>query len=284
MSRIPMMPVLTINISASPHPPGIYLKLFNVASKKIVKSRSNDAALITKPKHIKDDYYSGRVLIWTEIDLNGPWLDIDSEDEISDILRNDIKIPQQAKPNYRSFDYLLDTSKHKFYVEIKNEINQSLGPTTIRNILSRLMQPDIQGKGIPDIEVTVIPDEKAVETILNLPGLRTLTIRVVRPNADETDTDARKRVLMRLQKAGAQIAEEKWTKSSSAERLEPDAITRETAKVAAEDGFVRGEGRRKDGRKVTAATDDTPRIRFVNREQGDSFYERISNTFNLRRP
>lgn len=279
-----MMPVVSINISASPHPSGIYKTILEKASRKVVKSRAHDAAMITKPSRIKTNVTClvGRILVWTEIDLRGPWLDIESEDNISEILRKEIRIPNQAKPNYRSFDYLFDEITHRMYIEIRNELGQSIGAKTLRNLIVRLTEPDIQGPSSPDIEVTVIPNDSALQKVLKLPGLRSLTIRVVRPNPDETDTEAKRRVESKMENMNVRVLETKLTKSSKGTQIRPDLDTIALAEVASNDGFVRGEGRQ-DGRKIEAATDQTPQISFVDRNQGDSFFARIAGSFNLRR-
>lgn len=238
--------------------------------------------MITAPRRVSENLVSGRVLVWTEIDIHGAWLDIDSEDDISEAIRNEISIPDKAKPNYRSFDYLLDERTHKLYVEAQNELGQSLGPRTTRNIVARLMERDIQGNEMPDVEVTLVPDERAVNAILTLPGLRVLTIRVVRPNPDETSSPARRRVMRDMEREGTRVHETKLVKSTNADRIVLSNALLDRAEVAAEDGFVHGEGRQ-DGKKVELTTDKSPRIRYVDRDQGETFFQRIASVFNIRR-
>jgi hypothetical protein len=69
--------------------------------------------------------------------------------------------------------------------------------------------------------------------------------------------------------------EEKYIKSSEATNLVPTSEIREHADVAAENGFVRGEGRDADGKKVEIATDRYPKRIYVSVERGQSFLSRL---------
>lgn len=134
------------------------------------------------------------------------------------------------------------------------------------------------GEEHPDISVTILPTEFALDRILTLPGLKSLTIRVNAPNADTSSPAARQRVLAKLEAAKAKQLEEKWTKSGQAEAILPTPEIRELASVAADTGYVRAEGRGADGKTTMAATDDFPRRYYVRQSSGDTFVQRLVNT------
>jgi Domain of unknown function (DUF4747) len=131
----------------------------------------------------------------------------------------------------------------------------------------------------PEVEVTIVPDVDAVDKVLKLPHLRTLFIRVTLPNPDTASPAARKRVYDRLKKANARQLEEKYTKSSEAEKLEATPEIQEMAEVAAENGLVRGEGRDNDGKKLEVSTEKYPKRFFIGMGEGGSFLSRLMAAF-----
>ncbi len=271
-----------VNIDAAEHPPGIYIELFRRAATKMVRARGNDFAKITRPKKIQDGFYGGRLLIWTDIDIQGRWLDINSEDDLGPDIRKEINIPDQAKANYRSFDYVFNVARHRMYVETKNILRQTVGVTTIHRVMQMLLSREVLGEELPEVTVTIYPEEKALDRVLTLPGLRSLVIRVLRPNADTSSEAARQRVLKRLEDAKAQRLEETWTKSADAPHLIPTPEIQETASVAAEVGIVSGYGRNADGQKNEASTQSYPRRYLLGESMGDTLFTKLAASLRSR--
>jgi hypothetical protein len=106
-----------------------------------------------------------------------------------------------------------------------------------------------------------------------------LFIRVSLPNPDTASPAARKRVYDRLKKAKARQLEEKYIKSSDAPSLEPTVEIKELAEVAAENGFVKGEGRDDDGKKLEVSTEKYPKRYFVGVSEGGGFLARLLAAF-----
>lgn len=277
MGRERTLEVCALNLAANPHPGGVYISLLRRASHYLVQARGTDYAKITTPHAVssRTGTYTGRILIWTEIDLKRPWLDLTKEDELSPSLKRTISIPENARPNMRVFGYVFVESKHRLYFESKNELGERLGPNTAKSIFSKLTSQELLGFDSPEVEVTIVPDVDAVERVLTLPRLRTLFIRVTLPNPDTASPAARKRVYERLKKAKARQLEERYIKSTDAEKLEPTQEMQELAEVAAENGLVRGEGRDSDGKKVEVSTERYPKKFFVGTGEGGSFLSRL---------
>jgi Domain of unknown function (DUF4747) len=137
------------NIAAHPHPEGIYLRLLRRASSFLARARAHDFAKITSPRLARDNLYTGRILVWTEIDIDGAWLDLAKEDELPAALKNTIAIPDNAKPNYRTFDYVFDDRQHRLYFEARTELGATRGATTAKRIFSSLLSQEIQGPDSP---------------------------------------------------------------------------------------------------------------------------------------
>lgn len=280
MPREKTIQICSLNFAANPHPDGIYVTLLRKAAKFLVQARASDYAKITEPRKSETEpYYIGRILLWTEIDVHGPWLDLESEEALHTSLKEQLNIPTTAKPNYRVFSYVFDNSKHQFYFEARNEFGESLGPSTAKRIFARLFSQELLGLDSPEVEVTVTPEEGAVERILTLPGLRSLHMRVTLPNPDLSSPEARQRVFKRLNDANARQLDEHFVKAAGAPALVATTEIRETAEVAADNGFVRGEGRTEDGKKLAVATDDFPQRFYVGLDQGRNFLARLQSAF-----
>lgn len=276
MAREKTIQICSLNFAANPHPDGVYVTLLRKASRFLVSARGSDYAKITEPRKSETQpYYIGRILIWTEIDVDGPWLDLEKEEILHKSLKDTINIPNTAKPNYRVFSYAFDNSRHQFFFESKNEFGESLGPTTAKRIFARLFSQELLGLDSPEVEVTITPEEGAVDRILTLPGLRSLHMRVTLPNPDLASPAARRRVFKRLNDANARQLDEHFVKAAGAPALVATPEIRETAEVAADNGFVRGEGRAADGKKISAATDDFPQRIYVGLDQGRNFLARL---------
>jgi hypothetical protein len=280
MAREKAIQVCALNLAANPHPDSVYISILRQASRFLVQARGTDYAKITSPRAVsgRPGIYTGRILIWTEIDVKRPWLDLTNEDELSPALKRSINIPENARPNMRVFGYVFVEKTHRVFFESKNEFGESLGPNVARAIFTRITSQELLGFESPEVEVTIVPEVDAVDRVLSLPNLRMLFIRVTLPNPDTASPAARRRVYARLKKANARQLEEKYIKSSDAERLETTPEIRETAEVAAENGLVRGEGRDNDGKKLEVSTEKYPKRYFVGAPAGTSFLSRLMAT------
>ncbi|MBZ9737148.1 DUF4747 family protein [Mesorhizobium sp. CA18] len=275
-----IVPVYILNIAANPHDGDIYSRALERASRIIVRARGSDYAKITLPK--RNDRYKrilqGQILIWTEIDLDGPWLDLDKGSEIDPELREKISIPPNARPNFRAFDYVFDEQKHQLYFEARNDLDQTVGATVVLRIFSGILNRELMGPDWPEIEVTLVPTHDAIERILALPHLNTLMIRVGRPNPDAASPEAVARVNAKLEALHAQKLEIRLRKAADAARITLDPEFREIADVGADNGLVKGEGRYADGSKAELSTRDQPRKIEINMAKGDNFFARLIST------
>jgi hypothetical protein len=283
MPRERFIEVGALNLNANPHPSGIYIRLLRRAERFLVKARGSDYAKITSPRKAErgDHVYTGRVLMWTEIDLKGAWLDLRNQDELARELKASINIPENARPNYRAFDYVYDDAKHTVYVQTRNELGARLGITTVHRIFAQLLSQELMGLDEPEVTVTIVPEPGAVDRILTLPGLRVLEFRVSRPNADVASPAARKRVFAELDAANAQRLEQRYIKSAKAERLTPTAEMQDIIEVAAETGYVKGEGRDLNDKPVEVSTVEYPKRWYISMEAGASFLGRLLSQIKL---
>jgi hypothetical protein len=178
-----------LNIAADPHPPGVYRTLFDRAVDVPVRLWGSDWAKITKPidRESKSPSFYGRILVWTEIDRDGKWLNQDEDREATPIEKKEIRIPEILDPNFRSFNFVFIEDRHLLVLEYQNELGEHFGAQRAEKLFRRLFVKDDLAEGEPVVEVTVIPSTEALDKIFAIPKLRKLEISVVRPNADSLD-------------------------------------------------------------------------------------------------
>jgi hypothetical protein len=262
-----------LNIVANPHPPGVYPHLLRQASRGAAKARGSDYAKITKPRKEREGVWSGRILIWTEIDMAGRWLDLVREDDLPKEVRDTIAIPARARPNYRVFQYVFDEKKHLFYYEHRNERGEKLGPTIAKRVLSKLLSREFLGDDAIDVEVTIVPDRGAVGRILRLPGLKRLHIRLNRPNPDDFE-EKKRRILKDLQKNHARRMDTELIRAPGTDKLTPTGEIKDLAEVAAENGFVEGESDGQ-GHRTVLSTREFPQKIILTMDEGRGVLARL---------
>jgi len=270
-----MLEVCGLNIVATPHPNGVYERILRTVAGTPVRVRGNDWAKITEPKaSSKKGVLDGRIIVWTTIDVDGRWLDTTKDEELSRADKKSISIPSHAKPNYRVFSYALDVNRHRIHYESLNEFGETLGPTVARRLFENLTAMD---KVKEAVEVTILPQEGTVNRILTLPKLRRLEIKLLLPNPDDVDPDKQQKLYEKLRSMNAKTWEQTLQKRAGAARLKPDEETKEIARVAATNGYVKGDAGRGDDR-VQLSTTDTPARKKVSMDAGANFVARLLAT------
>ncbi|EHD12925.1 hypothetical protein CIN_21710 [Commensalibacter intestini A911] len=290
MSKKKLIEVIVVNIAATPHPDGVYFKLFETAAGKRVEYASNGEKLarFSQPKVIQEhkSFFEGHLLTWTEVSKNKDWVDLNSEKLLDDTEKNSkLKMIDSISKDYGlsayRFNYVFNTQDHKLYIERKNSQQKVIMPNQIKSILKKLMSFEMQDKNAPAVEITIIPENGVVDNILELSGLNKLSIGIVKPNPDATSDDVREKVLARLNDQNAHKAEYILFKDQKEDRLTPDQETKNLAIVAAEDGFVRGEGVDNNGVKTKLSTEDKPKIIQFENNPNETLLSKLHNMFNF---
>lgn len=251
-----------LNITASPHPPGIYRQLLTAVADKEVSIWGSDRAKITQPGPFEDhaDWLYGQILIWAEIDTKGKWINKTKNKEATpEEKRKAVEaLPADLEPNFRSFNFIFLEKKHRLVLEYRNELGQHFGPQRAEKFFERLFARHLPADS-PTVDVTVIPEDDTLDKIYAIPRLRMLEIFLKRPNPDDVADEAQ-RILGRLEKQGARSQKLELTKAPKVKTLTPDAGTKKLAAVAAENGYVAGAGKDGDGKRIFESTQSHPKI------------------------
>jgi hypothetical protein len=252
-----------LNIVASPHPKGIYVKILKQVANKEVVLWGSDQAKITPIDEIEDrpGLWLGRVLLWAEIDTEGDWINKEKNVRATPEEKRQIAeaIPEEFEPNFRSFWFVLIEDKHRIVIEYMNELGQHLAPSRAERLFLRLFRKHLPPDA-PEVDVTVVPEAEALEKIFAIPRLRTLEIYIKRPNAGDDAGEEAARVLKKLERQGARAQTQILEKAAKKKTLEPDNETRALAEVGVENGYVSGRGKDGTGKPVFESTQKHPKV------------------------
>lgn len=270
MTRKKSVEFCILNISANPHPTGIYPKLFEQTANLHVNYRGNDFATISKPTLREDGFYQGRIVCWTDIDTSEPAINkVDlSEIPLEDL---DIRIPSHVGLNGRVFSYTLRERDHKIFVETKNDLNKHLSPTMVRKIFTHLMSGDVLGVDAPIVGITVVPDEDTLKRILSIAYLNRLKIHMIRPNQDDINDDIEK-VLQELEQQNATSQDVVLTAKPGVGGLQPNNRVVAQAKAAELNGYVEASGKEDDGQPIRLSTKEHPKILKADLDESASIW------------
>ncbi|OLP57145.1 hypothetical protein BJF92_06340 [Rhizobium rhizosphaerae] len=213
-------------------------------------------ATVSAPREADDGFFQGRLATWVEIDTTEQAMNLDNLDPV-DFDDLDLELPPNIGFNGRVFFYTLRVQDHMLFLETRNEFGKRLSPGSAAKIFRKLFSPEIIGKDMPAVEVTVVPEEDALKRILSMPVLKRLKIHLVRPNADDIDPAT---VLDELMEQGARSQDIILVAAAQSEGIDPNQRTRAQAEVAETNGYVEGTGRDDDGNKIEFSTRAYPRV------------------------
>lgn len=291
MVRKKIIEICIVNISANPHPKDIYFDLFKKAGNKKVKYTVNGekTAFFSNPKKIEnyEDFFYGHLFTYIEINREREWGDIKKEqilnmEEKEEKLKSIDEIGENYCLSPNSFNYVFKIDDHKLFIERKNSMNKRITPGQIKNILIKLMGPEIQGKDVPNVEITIIPENNVVDDILSISELNKLNIRILKPNPDNTTDKSYNQVIKNLEEHNARQIEYKWIKDRKKDSLNLDDEIRYLAKFAAENGCVSGEGININNKKISISTESKPEVLKVEDDPNETLFDKLDKIFNFR--
>jgi Domain of unknown function (DUF4747) len=277
---VPVLDVGAINISASPHPEGIYRRALLAVADKEVRIYGSDWAKITDPGPFDDhpDWLFGQILVWSQIDPNKPWLNKQKNTEATAEEKQKFfkALPAYIEPNFRAFNFIFLEKRHRLVLEYRNELGDQFGPERAKRLFSVLLSPKYLSEEFPEFAVTIIPEDDSVEKILQIPRLNWVEFVLERPNADDIGDEA-KRVQKQLERLGARQQKIELRKAAKEKTLKLGPKLRLIAKVASLNGRFSGAGKNEDGTKVNESTAKHPKTRSIPVEGTSSFAAFLSS-------
>ncbi|WP_156839892.1 DUF4747 family protein [Novosphingobium aquimarinum] len=261
-----------LNVVATPHPEGVYERLLRSAAYNVVQYWGSEHAAISPLRKVRnqDGFFDFSLSLWIEINPDEPT--IRKEDLAkANFPREGREFSEAYGINGRVFTCVLDTQTHVITVELKNEDGKRLSAGRAELIFQNLLSPLVLGADAEDVEVTLIPQDDALDYVLGFNRLDRLEILVKLPNNDDITTETN-RVLGRLREMNAKSEKSVLSRLAGTDGIEPDEEHQTLARVAAAgNGKVETVGLDEDGEKSERSTREKPKIVRYILQRGQSY-------------
>lgn len=265
MARQRKLHIGMLNVVTHPHSPSSYVDLFKIALNFPVKMGGDHRAVVgTWSPIVKDDPIDGiqgYIFRYTELDMDGAWLDMVTRKKIEpEELEELVSVPENFKPGFSSiwFNFYPKTHRLVFEVETKDYTTgkaSSFSQSTAQLFFQRLFNRIKDKTRFSSIDVTIVQSHETLRKIFSLPSLQSLEIVINRPNP--TDGTFEEQIERQLQEEKTTHFEQLMV-SKEMGGLKPSSRTQALAKVAMSNGYVEAKGKEATGQKVVLKTIEKP--------------------------
>jgi len=248
-----------LNVVATPHPANVYRDALRDVANKPARVRGNDWAIITTPRAVRGEegLFEGTISVWTDVDASEPSINKATFQRV-DVEAALRKIFQERGFNNRSFYYFLDEETHKVTVQLKNEDGKTISIRQASRIFDLLLST--LNKEGQTYEVTIVPEEDAIEQVLSLARLDRVEILLKRPNSGDHDDGDAEEVLRELYEQNIKQADYSFARQPGTDGIHLNAENEKRAEVAAQNGYVKSSGLDEDGDRDKRSTKEYPKI------------------------
>jgi hypothetical protein len=267
-----------LNVVATPHPAGVYEDLFRTAlAKKVIASyRGSRRAILgsfgSRGMLVQAPAYGGKVMTFTRLDTEQPWLDLDQAVPATDDAIASINIPEGLHPEMAEIEYVfMGSPHHRVIVDISRA-----GITACQKVFQQILGDPSVLKAVKDnyelrdlsVAVHVQQSREGLERIFAMRRLSYLRIVVAIPNPDDTG-DASETIADRLHRLRARQAEQIFKAQHGTDGIIPDEKMKKDAAAALTTGSVAAKGLEGEAeRQSTLSTTDQPERLSVQAEDG----------------
>lgn len=255
-----------INVAANPHPEGIYRRIFEAAAGRGARFWGAEFCATSQISETRDGIFTGRLAVWTEVATDSNVINKKILEE-TPYLESGIDLPAEIGLNSKTFGFAFNENNHRLYLEMKNDKARSISINRAHIAFSRILEEIDVGV---EINVTVVPEQEAVERILAEKRLKRFEVHLRLPNPDDLSDEDVKEVVDELKQRGAKGLDLSLMKSSTAKSLILNTRDRLLARVAAFNGYVVGRIEMATGGVANVSTKDHPKISVIETVDGPS--------------
>ena len=273
------VPVGFLNVIATPHPAGAYAHALEQIAGKPFNYRGRDFAVVFRPEldPSNKSVLRGRLSAWTDVNPDEPSIDKSTFAQIAveATLRDIFK---KRGFNYRGFSWVFDQASHRLAFELRNELNQTISISQVGKIFEHLLS-SLNREG-QTYEVTVVPTEDALDNVLGLERIDTITIVVKRDNVgDHHDGDADD-VLREMEEQNTKRQLYAFARQPGTDGIHLNASNRARAEAAQVNGSVRTTGIDENGDHAALSTEKYPNIVKAILGAGGSVFNALASKLN----
>ncbi|MBO2635273.1 DUF4747 family protein [Shewanella algae] len=259
MTRKRTVSYTAFNIRTHPHSPQTYVGLFDrlFDLKRQINLRGDTYCILTEIAPLQDNPLngiSGEIAKFTKIEV-GKWFNIEKLRAAEEDETKKIKIPEDLRPNFTSFNFVFYPKDHYLVIEHKDKFGQ-ISPKMLEIYFRKLFDTEAIVEEFNTIELTLVPRTDQLESVLSLKQISTLEIVLRRPNTDGLE-NLEEEVLKRLnqQNVEEEIIILKAQKGSS---VEADDRTIALGHIAQLNGEVKTIGHDENGKRAEKSTRQHP--------------------------
>lgn len=259
MARKRTVSYTAFNIRTHPHSPQTYIDLFDrlFDLKRQINLRGDTYCILTEIEPLNYDPLegiSGEIAKFTKIEV-GKWFNIDKLRAAKEDETKKIKIPEDLRPNFTSFNFVFYPKSHYLIIECKDKFGQ-ISPKMLEIYFRNLFDSEEIVEEFNTVELTLVPRNDQLESVLSLKQISTLEIVIRRPNTDGLE-DLEDEVLERLNQQN--VEEEKIIlKAQKGLSVEADDRTVALGHIAQLNGEVKTIGHDENGKRVEKSTRQHP--------------------------
>ncbi|CAD7377128.1 DUF4747 family protein [Xanthomonas arboricola] len=244
-----------INVVLQPHSPEIYENwvrtIFRLRLKAAVHgNRFGALSQLYRTGADEGVTLQGVVSTFVHFDKDLPWYNDETSKDATPQDLGKVSLPEHLRPDHKRCNFAFDTKRHLFLFEADAR-RGGLTPRLMLRLLERFAkEPRIAAKfGLA--KLTVVPDTRAVEEILEWGSLKKLVIATSLPNPDFADA-AFSDLEDWMSAQGAETFRQEL--GSSQPDLVPDEETKNLARIASEHGYIEATGIGENNRVVRLST------------------------------
>lgn len=246
MAKKRTIEIRQINISMhSPHSPQGYVDLMQKAFnlKRIINRGRADGyllgALHNSKTAVEENELRGEIYRFTNIDQKASWFNTQTGKPAEEGETEKITIPNNLHPNLERILFVLRPNEHQL-LYVSKDRKASMGPSVAESFLQQLFDEVVTTHNLPPVEVTVVPDDAAVDEVLGIHRITKILFEFKRPNADDAG-DIEQRIMLLMEQRNINRQREEMT-SNDPKGIVADEEMKAEARAAAHNGHVEAQG------------------------------------------
>ncbi len=268
MPRTKTIKIAGLNIVSQPHSPEQYVSIF-----ERIRDTNNGVPVFGEtclklvniaPIDGNDlvNGIKGEILKFTQIAEDSIWVNVNKGAALDPA--HVPHLPQGTHPNGTFFDFVFypkhPVNNHKFlyicqFRDSARNKTCNLSPKLVEKFFETLFATREYSQSFDSLQVTVIPSSAALARVLSLSILKKLEIFITAPNPDDF-ADIESNMLARMERMN--VSEITETYKYDGESIQPDEDIINDARVAANNGYVRAEGKNAQNKTERRSTVDIP--------------------------
>ncbi len=276
MPKSKKLKMAVINITTEPpHSPKRYVELFKFLlehPQEQLKIAGHDYISLEYMKY-EDAIFKGTFARFTTLDTETAWWDNSKRKALvdDDGLPLPFNFDRNLSPNYKKIIFFFSPEKHKFIVNVKH-----ISPHQAERALQKLLNSDEIIKKFGPISVNIVPENDAIDKLIDLPNKYFIETIFTIPNGDSFSEFADE-FNARVEAMGANTVQQSY-KAIKGDSLKPDDELKALMKISAENGSATVKYKDNNGRINKKSTKNYPRIdeaEYTGDETGNEYINAI---------